>query len=154
MGYYMGDASAARHQGGLFSFVGKAIKTVAGIASRVLPFPASGLAGLVSKAIPAGPSAATSVLQAAGQFIPSLVPGLPPMASSNPMSVSVSTPPQMMPTYGAQPVAPLRVAKRAPARPKALARRASSRRPAPRRRALSREAQLRRQRLRNLGYRV
>lgn len=53
--YYMaGDnygraGNYAYQAGGLFSFVGKAIKTVAGVASKILPGPAGLIAGAVSR---------------------------------------------------------------------------------------------------------
>lgn len=134
----MGDASAARHQGGLFSFIGKAFKTVAKVAVNALPFPASGIARALT-----GPSVLHALPGLAAQFVPSAIPGVAPHPSSSPLAAPVST----LPGLSASPKAPrnlsgktLRVARRGPARRARGARRATN--------AATRA------RLRRLGYRV
>lgn len=89
MGYYMGDASAARHQGGLFSFIGKAIKKVAQTAVSVA-FPGVGTVLRAGTALFNPHGGAPQ-----GTFSPSTPPGVIPMASTSPLVAPVSTPPHV-----------------------------------------------------------
>jgi hypothetical protein len=89
MGYYMGDGSAARHQGGLFSGLGKLVRGVARVASNFIPGPVGMLAKFAAGAIGGAPGGLVQTL--AAQFTPSTIPGVTAMSSSAPLAAPVST---------------------------------------------------------------
>jgi len=131
----MGDGSAARHQGGLFSSIGKALRRAAGVVAAVVPGPVGVIAKLASSA--ASPRGLAGTL--AAQFAPQIIPGAPIMSgsSSNPLAVPVSTPPAI-----------LSVAHKPRTKVRTTRRRTTTRTTRRRYNAATRA------RLRNLGYRV
>ena len=140
MGYYMGDASAARHQGGLFSF---AVRAVGKIARTFIPPQISAIAQLGRSLIPRTP---TMPSIGSGQFSPSTPPGVAPLPSSAPLVIPVSAPPQLRTGGLDKAVAGSRAPKRLTRRP--------ARRLTAAQQARQRSNAALRARLRSRGYRV